>query len=80
MGAAIDYRAFFNTLESKKTSGFALVGRSDYGGQIWVSPTTRQIEYTTLYEEVLGELTLPGLGKPMTINVFRIGRFEPVAK
>ena len=77
--AVIDYRAFFNTIDSK-TATFALVGRSDYWGQIWVSLATKQIEYATLYEEVLGEMKLPGQEKPVTISVFRIGTFEPVAK
>lgn len=74
--AVIDYRAFFNTIEGK-TPAFALVGRSDYWGQIWVSLATKQIEYATLYEEVLGELTLQGQEKPMTISVVRVGVFEP---
>ena len=77
--AVIDYRALFNTIEMK-TPALALVGRSDYWGQIWVSPVTRQIEYATLYEEVLGELTLPGQDKPMTVSVVRIGAFEPAGR
>jgi hypothetical protein len=77
--AVIDYRAMFNTLEGK-TSAFALVGRSEYWGQIWVSLATKQIEYATLYEEVLGELTLPGQDKPMTISVVRMGVFEPAGQ
>jgi hypothetical protein len=75
----IDYRALFNTLEGK-TVAFALVGRSEYWGQIWVSLATRQIEYATLYEEVLGELTLQGQEKPMTISVVRVGVFEPAGQ
>ena len=55
----------------------ALVGRSHYWGQIWVSLSTGRIEYATLYEDVLGELELQGQEKPVTINVFRIGTFEP---
>jgi hypothetical protein len=77
--AVIDYRAMFNTFEGK-TPAFAMVARSDYWGQIWVSPATKQIEYATLYEEVTGELTLPGQEKPMTIIVVRIGVFEPAAQ
>jgi hypothetical protein len=77
--AVIDYRALFNTLEGK-TVAFALVGRSEYWGQIWVSLATRQIEYATLYEEVLGELTLQGQEKPMTISVVRVGVFEPAGQ
>jgi hypothetical protein len=77
--AVTDYRAMFNTLQSK-TAAFALTGRSDYWGQIWVSLATKQIEYATLYEEVFGELSLPGQDKPMTISVVRIGTFEPAGQ
>jgi hypothetical protein len=77
--AVIDYRALFNTLEAK-TAAFALTGRSDYWGQIWMSLATRQIEYATLYEEVLGELTMPGQEKPMTLSVVRVGVFEPAER
>ncbi len=77
--AVIDYRALFNGIDGK-TPAFALVGRSDYWGQIWVSRATKQIVYATLYEEVLGELTLPGQDKPMTISVVRVGVFEPTGR
>jgi hypothetical protein len=77
--AVIDYRALFNTIDGK-TAAFALVGRSDYWGQILVSLATKQIEYATLYEEVTGELTLPGQDKPMTIIVVRVGVFEPAGQ
>ena len=75
--AVIDYRAMFNTLDVK-LPGFEIVGRSDYWGQIWVSTATKQIEYATLYEEVLGEGTLLGQQKPMTISAVREGTFELV--
>ncbi|MGA2186297.1 MAG: hypothetical protein ABSH47_25055 [Bryobacteraceae bacterium] len=77
--AVMDYRALFNTLDVK-TGTVALVGRSDYWGQIWVSLATKQIEYATLYEEVLGELTMPGMEKPMTISVVRVGVLEPAGQ
>jgi hypothetical protein len=77
--AVIDYRALFNTVEFK-TASFALLGRSDYWGQIWVSLATRQIEYATLYEEVLGELTIQGQEKPLTVSVVRVGVFEPAGQ
>ena len=78
-GVVIDYRAFFNTLDFK-TPAFALVGRSDYWGQIWVSLATKQIEYATLYEEVLGELTMQGQEKPVTVSLVRVGVFEPAGQ
>lgn len=74
--ALIDYRAFFNKV-NVTSPAVTLTGRSHYWGQIWVLPSTLAIEYATLYEDVLGELKLPNQAAPMTINVFRIGVFEP---
>lgn len=76
--AVINYQAFFNPLEIVN-GGMTLKGRSDYWGQIWVSLATRQIEYGTLYESVVGEMKLPGQDTPQIINVFRSGTFEPVS-
>ena len=75
----IEYRAFFNTLDFKSAE-VNMEGRSHYWGQLWVSMKTGRIEYATLYEDVLGEVTIPSMAKPLTINVFRIGTFEPVKK
>jgi hypothetical protein len=74
--ALIEYRAFFNPLEIAN-GGMMLKGRSHYWGQIWVSLATRQIEYATLHEDVLGEMKL-GQDPPRTISVFRSGIFEPI--
>jgi hypothetical protein len=76
--ALVDYRAFLNPLEIA-TGGMTLRARSDYWGQIWVSLKTKQIEYGTLYEEVLGEMKLPGQDATQPLSVFRSGAFEPVA-
>jgi hypothetical protein len=76
--ALIEYRAFLNPLEIA-SAGMSLRARSDYWGQIWVSLKTKQIEYGTLYEEVLGEMKLPGQDAPQLLSVFRSGVFEPVA-
>ena len=76
--AVIDYRAFFNPL-SIANGGMTLTGRSHYWGQIWVALATRQIEYATLYEDVLGEMQLPGQDKQL-IDVFRSGVLEPRAR
>ena len=54
-----------------------LQGRSHYWGEIWVSLSTKQIEYATLYEDVLGEMKLAGQATPQVIDVFRSGVFEP---
>ncbi len=74
--AVIDYRAYFNPL-SIANGGMTLTGRSHYWGQIWVSLATGQIEYATLYEDVLGEMVLPGQDTQL-IDVFRSGVLEPV--
>jgi hypothetical protein len=77
--ALIDYSAIFNPLEVN-AGGTDLKGRSHYWGQIWVSLATRQIEFATLNEDVMGELKLPGQDAPMVISVFRHGTFEPTSK
>jgi len=59
--------------------GMTLKGRSDYWGEIWVSLATRQIEYGTLNEMVVGEMKLAGQDAPQIINVFRNGTFAPIA-
>lgn len=75
--ALIEYSAFFNPLEIA-TPGLSLKGRSHYWGEIWVSLQTKQIEFATLHEDVLGELKLTGQDAPQVISVFRSGVFEPV--
>jgi len=75
--ALIDYRAFFNPLEIAN-SGVTIQGRSDFWGEIWVSLATKQIEYASIYEEVSGELKLPGQDTPQLLSVFRIGTLEPL--
>ena len=75
--ALIRYQAFFNPLEIAN-GGMTLKGRSDYWGEIWVSLATKQIEYGTLNESVVGEMKLPGQDATQIVNVFRIGTFEPL--
>lgn len=75
--AVIQYQAFFNPLEIAN-AGMTLKGRSDYWGTLWVSTATKQIEYGTLYENVMGEMTLPGQTGPQLLSVFRRGTLEPV--
>jgi len=75
--ALIRYQAFFNPLDIAN-GGMTLKGRSDYWGEIWVSLTTKQIEYATLYEVVVGEMKLPGQDVAQVIDVFRLGVLEPV--
>jgi hypothetical protein len=75
----IEYSAYFNPLELA-VGGMTLKGRSHFWGQIWVSLSTRQIEYGTLYEDVLGEMKFPGNNSTQVMNAFRYGVFEPLAK
>jgi hypothetical protein len=75
--ALIRYQAFFNPLQIA-TGGMSLNGRSDYWGEIWVSLASRQIEYGTIYESVVGEMKLPGQDAATNMNIFRSGTFEPV--
>jgi hypothetical protein len=75
--AIIKYQAFFNPLEVA-VGGLTLKGRSDYWGEIWVSLDTRQIEYGTIYESVVGEMKPPGQDTTQLIHVFRSGALEPV--
>ncbi|MGA7243629.1 MAG: hypothetical protein WBX19_10615 [Terracidiphilus sp.] len=75
--ALIKYQAFFNPLQIA-TGGMTLNGRSDYWGEIWVSLETRQIEYSTINESVVGEMKLPGQDTVQVLNIFRSGTFEPV--
>ncbi len=76
--ALINYQAFFNPVEIV-VGGLTLKGRSDYWGQIWVSLGTRQIEYGTLNEVVVGDLKLPGQDTTQVIDVFRSGTLEPIS-
>jgi hypothetical protein len=73
--ALIEYRAFFNPLQIAM-GGMTLQGRSDFWGEIWVSLATKQIEYATIYEEVSGEMKLPGQDTPQLMSVFRVGSLE----
>jgi hypothetical protein len=76
--ALIEYQAFFNPLEIVN-GGMNLKGRSNYWGEIWVSLSTKQIEYGTLYESVVGEMKLPSQDTTQVIHVLRIGTFEPIS-
>ena len=75
--ALIAYEAFFNPLDIAN-GGMTMKGRSDFWGEIWVSLATKQIEYATLNEVVVGEMTLAGQSTPQVIDVLRTGVFEPV--
>ena len=75
--ALIHYQAFLNPLEIVN-GGMTLKGRSSYWGQIWVSVATKQIEYATINESVVGELKLAGQDTTQIVNVLRSGVLEPI--
>ena len=75
--ALIGYSAFFNPVEIAN-AGMTMKARSHYWGQIWVALDTRQIEFATLQEDVLGELQLPNQTSPMTVSMFRRGTLAPI--
>jgi hypothetical protein len=76
--ALIRYQAFFNKVDIVN-GGMTLKGRSDYWGEIWVSLATKQIEYATLYEVLVGEMKPLGQETTQVVHVFRTGSLEPVA-
>jgi hypothetical protein len=77
--AVIDYRAFLNILKMR-TPEVRFTAGSQFWGQVWVSLGTKWIEYATIYETVVGELSLEGPEKPRIVNILRTGVFEPVEK
>jgi hypothetical protein len=77
--ALILYRAFFNPVQIAN-AGMKTNARSDYWGEIWVSLTTKQIEYATIYESVVGEMRLAGQDAPVqSTSSVRVYFNRPVA-
>jgi hypothetical protein len=74
--SVIDYLALFNRVRLTMP-GFAMVGRSHYWGQLWVTTSDRHLAAATLYEDVAGLVTA-GTAPAAPTNVFRIGQFERV--
>jgi hypothetical protein len=73
----IKYDAFFNTIKMDLPGNIHLIGRSHYWGEFYVRANTTDFETGTLYEDVLGELSLPT--GPQIINVLREGTFARVS-
>ncbi len=68
--ALIHYRSFANPVVSA-TNKMSLMGRSLYWGCIWISLKDKQIEYGTLNEDVVLEMTFPGVPEKRTIDMQR---------
>lgn len=79
MCALIHYQVFFNKLRISMPE-MGLAGRSHSWGDIWVSLATKQIEYATLYEDVLGEFTTDTYPSARVVNTFRSGVLERSAQ
>lgn len=75
--AIVDYRALFNHFELTLPQ-WTMRGRSHYWGQVWVALPQKRIQYATLYEDVLGDVTA-GATAPQPTNVFRMGTLKRVA-
>ena len=76
--ALIQYQAFMNKFSTSAGSS-SFQGRSHYWGDICVSLKDKQIEYATLFEDVLVEFSLPGQGGKQQLGVLRKGAFEKTA-
>jgi hypothetical protein len=73
--ALIQYQALMNKFSTSMGS-MTFQGRSHYWGDIWVSLKDKQIEYATLFEDVLVEFKLPGQAAKQLIGTLRKGTFE----
>src|SRR5262249_9921240 len=73
--ALIQYRAFFNKVNIW-VGNMSFQGRSHDWGDIWVSLEDKQIEYATLFEDVLLEFKLPGQQAKQFVNPFRQATFQ----
>jgi hypothetical protein len=73
--ALIQYQALMNKFTTTMGT-MSFHGRSHYWGDIWVSLRDKQIEYATLFEDVLVEFSLPGQERKQQSGVLRKGTFE----
>jgi hypothetical protein len=73
--ALIQYHAFNNKFNTSMGT-MSFEGRSHYWGEIWVSLKDKQVEYATLFEDVLVQYSLPGQTGKQLIDILRKGSFE----
>lgn len=73
--ALIQYQAFDNKFNTSLGT-MTFEGRSHYWGEIWVSLNDKQVEYATLFEDVLVQFSLPGQTGKQYLDVLRKGSFE----
>jgi hypothetical protein len=75
--ALIQYRAFFNKFNIS-TDALSVRGGSHYWGEIYVSLKDKQLEYATLYENVIVEAKVAGQQTWQVGSCFRKGIFQKV--
>jgi hypothetical protein len=73
--ALIQYQTFMNKFTTSM-GNLSFQGRSHYWGDIWVSLKDKQIEFATLFEDVLVEFKLPGQASKQLTGILRKGTFE----
>lgn len=72
----VHYEALLNRF-TINSGPVTVAGRSDYFGDIWISISTRRIEYGTLLEEVAGTVgNVPGTDGPQPLHVLRTATLE----
>ena len=74
--AVIHYQSLCNPVEATQEN--PIVGRSLYWGLVWVSLVDKQIEYATLNEDLIFEITMPGGADKMLMNMQREFLFDKV--
>jgi len=72
--ALVRYEAFLNTF-TIELPGMKVVGRSEFWGDMWVALDSRILEFATLREEVVGNVTSEQTGT-QAIHVLRVGYVE----
>ena len=75
--ALIQYESFFNPVLSM-TNTMTIQGRSLYWGNFWISLEDKQIEYFTLNEDVVMEMTLTGNPEKRLLDIQREVIFEKI--
>lgn len=75
--ALFQYQSFSNPVKSI-SNAMTIEGRSLYWGNIWVSLEGKQIEYGTLNEDVMMEMTFTGNSEKKLLNMQREVIFEKV--
>lgn len=68
--AVIQYQSFFNPVLSM-TNTMTIQGRSLYRGSLLISLEDKQVEYLTMNEDVMMEMTFPGKSEKRLMDMQR---------